>query len=93
MSKKKIKKVINENPISEQDLANARLGLALAILDSENGQQIVASLHKLTMMYVKQAEHHHKNKKNKKAKMLKHTADEFFTITMCAVYQKQDQRD
>ena len=76
--------------VTEDELATARVRLAETILEAENGEQIVTNLHKLTMLYASQAGYYHKNKNKKKAKQWKRVADEMFTITMCAVYRKQD---
>ncbi len=88
MKKKKENKY---SEVTQDELAAARSTLAHTMLDSENADKLVGALHKLTMMYVNQAQYHHKNKNKRKAKMWKHTADELFTVTMCAVYTKQDQ--
>lgn len=82
--------------VTEDELAKARFKVASAILDADNAGEIVSAMNTLTMMYVKEAQHQHKRgKKSKKAKQkakrLKHTADEFYTIVMCAIYNKQDQ--
>ena len=81
--------------ITEQDLADARLRLANSILESNNAGEILTAMNKLTMTYAKKAqgERDKKGKKVKKskAKRWKHTADEFYTVTMCAIYTKQDQ--
>lgn len=83
--------------VTEDELAKARYKVASAILDADNAGEIVSSMNTLTMMYVKEAQHQHKRgkkskKAKKKAKQLKHTADEFYTIVMCAIYNKQDQK-
>lgn len=87
----KKKKQNRYQEVSQDELAQARATLAHTMLDSENADQLIGALHKLTMMYVTQAQYHHKSKNKRKAKMWKHTADELFTVTMCAVYTKQDQ--
>lgn len=89
--KKKNKKQNQHEEVTQDELAQARLTLAYTMLDSENADKLIGALHKLTMLYVSQAQYHNKNKNKRKAKMWKHTADELFTVTMCAVYTKQDQ--
>jgi hypothetical protein len=87
MAKKKVVK------ITDQELADARLMLALEILDSENAPDIIDAMHSLVMLHSARALYSHKkgNKKGKRqAQKWKHSADEFFTVVMCAIYQNQD---
>lgn len=82
--------------VSDQELADARLMLALEILDSENAHDILDAMHNLVMTQSARSFYHYKKggKKNKKqAQTWKHSADEIFTIVMCAVYQNQDAND
>lgn len=85
--------------ITEQEIADARVRLAHSILESDNAGDILTAMNKLTMIYAKKAQSVQKAEKGKSKgkgkskqwKRWKHTADEFYTVTMCAVYTKQDQ--
>ena len=86
--------------VTEEQVAEARLRLASVIIETENAGEILTAMNTLVTLYAKQAQHQaerkQKSKKKRakarrKAKMLKHTADEFYTVLMCAVYNKQDQ--
>lgn len=76
--------------VTQDELAEGRVRLAHSILNSDNAEEIITNLHKLTMLYANQAGYYHKNKKKNKAKAWKNVADEMFTITMCAIYTQQD---
>lgn len=80
-----------QKKVTEQELADARRDLAYAILESENAQEILMSLNQLTRTYAKRASHKKRRGKKAEAKAWKLLADECYTITMCAVYTKQDQ--
>lgn len=82
--------------ITEQDLAEARLLLAYEILQSENAEEILAALHNLMIYQSTRAfeqEMSHNKKKKKEAREWKRASDEFFTILMCAMYQRDDAAD
>jgi len=79
--------------VTQDELAEGRVRLANTILQSDNAEQIITQLHKLTMLYATQAGYYHKNKKKNKAKAWKTVADEIFTVTMCAIYTKQDRNE
>jgi ERCC4-type nuclease len=77
-----------------QELAIARYELANVVMESDNAKETLTALHELTMLYAKRASQLNKSKKKqdkKLAKKMKFVADEFYTITMCAIYNKQDQ--
>lgn len=76
--------------VTKQDLADARLALALEILQSPNAPQIVSAMQDLTMMQAHAAAQHKRHGNKDRARMWKHAADEFFTVMMCAVYQQAD---
>lgn len=76
--------------ITEEDLANARFQLATAIIDAPNAGEILSSIHNLTSMYAQRARQEKKSKNKKKELKWKTASDEFYTIMMCAVYNKQD---
>lgn len=87
--------------VTEDEVARARYRLASEILEADNAGEILGAMNTLTMLYVKRAETEHKRKpkskkkrtkSQQKAKRLKYTADEFYTVLMCAVYNKQDQK-
>lgn len=78
--------------VTDQDLADARLALALQIINSENAAEIVQALHKLSITQARQAEQLRKKDK-RKAKQWARASDELFTVMMCAVYQKQAQME
>lgn len=84
--------------VTEHDIALARHALAMQILEADNAGDILQAMNRLTMTHAKRASDLHKTAKKKKskkekakAKAWKMTADEFYTVTMCAVYTKQDQ--
>lgn len=79
--------------ITEQELADARLMVALEILDSDNAKEILDAMHHLVMTQAARGMYHIRkgSKKHKRqAEWWKHSADEFFTVVMCAVYQDAD---
>lgn len=89
--------------VTEQELADARYNLAMEILESENASKIVTAMNTLTLLQAHRAsEYHRKAKKsdNKRkrrkqqaqARAWKLAADEFYTVTMCAIYTHQDQQ-
>lgn len=78
----------------QQELAAARYELATLMMESDNARETVSAIHGLTILYADKAKELSKSKKKadkKLAKKLKFVADEFYTITMCAIYNKQDQ--
>lgn len=82
--------------ITEQDLAEARLLLAYEILQSENSEEILAALHNLMIYQSTRAfeqEMSNKKKTKKEAREWKRVSDEFFTVLMCAMYQREDTED
>lgn len=73
----------------DRELAHARVELAEAILDSENSEQIIYALNELVLAQLELVKVKKKSGK-KSAKLWKHSADEIFTILMCAVYRAQE---
>jgi hypothetical protein len=87
MAKKKARK------ITDQELADARLMVALEILDTDNASDIIDAMHHLVMLQSARSFYHYKKGgkgSKKQAEKWKHSADEMFTIVMCAIYQHQD---
>lgn len=81
--------------ISDQELADARLMVALEILESENAKNILDAMHHLAILQSTKAIHLRKKggKKNKNAAYRwLHSGDELFTVVMCAIYQSEDAR-
>lgn len=77
--------------VSEDELALARYKLAMEILNAPNAGEILHAMNRLTMTQAKRAKHKHKKGKKKEAREWKRSADELYTVLMCAVYTKQDQ--
>lgn len=81
--------------VTDQELADARLLLALEILDSDNAVGILEAMQDLIFAQADRANYLDKKKSKKKflkreAKQWQRAADEFFTVLMCAVYQQED---
>ncbi len=81
----------NINKVTEEELAVARHGLAMEILNAPNAGDILQALNRLTITQVQRAKHKQKKGKKAEAKQWKRSADELYTVMMCAVYTKQDQ--
>lgn len=77
--------------VTEDELAVARHTLAMEILNAPNAGDILHAMNRLTMTQAKRAKHKHKKGKKAEAKQWKRSADELYTVMMCAVYTKQDQ--
>lgn len=79
--------------ITDQELADARLMLALEILEAPNAKDIVSAIqHLMIAQSVRSAEEKRKGRK-KVAKRWKHSAEELFIVMMCAVYQNEERRN
>lgn len=81
--------------ITEQDLAHARLILAHEILQSENADDILSAIHNLMILQSTkgfECEASNNKRKRKQAKEWKRASDEFFTVLMCAMYQRDEER-
>ena len=77
---------------TSQDFADARFAVAQEILGSENAGRILQAMNDLTLLYATEADHKRKKGKKAESRRLKHTADEFYTVMMCAIYTRQDQK-
>ncbi len=85
-----------------QELADARKNLANAILEADNSHEILTNLRHLTTLYNKRFEENAKRAKKskkkkkkeskhyKKAKFFHSVGLEFYTVLMCAVYNKNE---
>lgn len=86
---------MKEPKVTEQELATARQRLALEILEAENAREIVYALQNLTVLQAKRADEY-RGKKGKKGKgkfrEWRRASDETYTVLMCAIYTKQDER-
>lgn len=79
--------------INEQDLAHARLLLAHEILQSENADEILSAIHNLMILQSTrgfECQDSKSKRRNKEAREWKRAADEFFTVLMCAMYQRDE---
>lgn len=76
----------------ENRLASARLAVAQQIVHAENAPYLMDSLNKLCMTYIGVSEELDTGNKasKQKAKNLRKTADEIFTVLMCAMYNKMN---
>lgn len=86
---------IVENEINELDeeLAAARVAFAETILAADNCDDLLLSLNHLFLAEVNKTMSTYKSGKKSAAKREKHTADEIFTIMMCAAYRSQEKRN
>lgn len=83
--------VKNEKEELENAMAAARLKVAQQILNSDNAQKILESINELcaTYSYVA-AEVKKLPSGSQEAKRLNKATDEFFTVLMCAMYNKMN---
>jgi hypothetical protein len=77
--------------VTDQELASARREVAYSIIESEQANEILTAIHKLTLLQAQKAAQKKKKGKKHQARAWKTAADELYTITMCAIYTKQDQ--
>lgn len=78
----------------ENSLAKARLGLAQQILQADNAPRVLEAMNDLCATYIAVSENLSKTSSGKlEAKKLNKAADEFFTVLMCAMYNKMNTRD
>lgn len=79
--------------ITDQELADARLMLALEILDAPNAADIVSAIQHLMIAQAVRAAQERKKGNKRRAKQWKRASDELFTVMMCAVYQNEDRKN
>lgn len=77
----------------DNELAQARVAFAETILASDNCDDLLLSLNHLFLAEVNKTMDTYKSGKKSAAKREKHTADEIFTIMMCAAYRAQEKRN
>ena len=97
MSKKKKKTKLKE-PLAfikttQQEIANARVLLADSILSSDNTEEILYAINELLVTQVEYAYEKRKSGKKKESQKWSHSAQEFHTVLMCAIYRSQESQE
>lgn len=77
----------------DKKLAEARVAFAETMLASDNFDDLLLSLNHLFLAEVDKTMSTYKSGKKSAARREKHTADEIFTIMMCAAYRAQEKRN
>ena len=75
----------------DQELAAARVDFAEALLAADNSTELLLALNGLFIAQVARTMEARKSGKKSEARRRKNTADEIFTIMMCALYRAQDE--
>lgn len=77
----------------DKELAEARVAFADTMLAADNFEDLLLSLNLLFLAEVNKTMSTYNSGKKSAAKREKHTADEIFTIMMCAAYRSQEKRN